>query len=75
MNAGVARGALRRVGQVALLALLSLLLLEVVLQVASLVVPSRGGAERAPEDGPRTVLCVGDSFTYGLGASSHEACA
>jgi hypothetical protein len=73
MNAGVARGALRRVGQVALLALLSLLLLEVVLQVASLVVPSRGGAERAPEDGRRTVLCVGDSFTYGLGASSHEA--
>ena len=73
MSAGVARQALRRVRQVALLTLLSLLLLEIVLQVASLVVPSRGGAERAPEDGRKTVLCVGDSFTYGLGASSHEA--
>jgi lysophospholipase L1-like esterase len=57
-----------------MIALLSLVLLESVLQVASLVATTwfRREATPAVHDGRRTVLCVGDSFTYGLGASSHE---
>lgn len=58
-----------------MIALLSLVLLELVLQVASLVATTwfRREATPTPKDGRRTVLCVGDSFTYGLGASSHES--
>lgn len=57
-----------------MIVLLSLILLEVVLQAGSLVATTWFRRETTPgeQDGRRTVLCVGDSFTYGLGASSHE---
>ncbi|MBK8976051.1 MAG: SGNH/GDSL hydrolase family protein [Planctomycetes bacterium] len=48
---------------------LGLIALEVVLQVAAYVIWSRRGTQPvAGGDGDR-VLCVGDSFTWGLGAS------
>lgn len=50
---------------VALGLVLGLMALEVALQVGALVVWSR----RQNDDGSGCVLCVGDSFTYGLGAS------
>ena len=64
----------RRLRTVAILALLSLLLLEVVLQLGALAVAMFvPGTVGEPASGDRTtVLCVGDSFTYGLGASSHD---
>jgi hypothetical protein len=45
--------------------ILALLALEVVLQVAACVAWQRRGHAAGPSD----ILCVGDSFTYGLGAT------
>ncbi|MBI5851107.1 MAG: hypothetical protein HZB39_08780 [Planctomycetes bacterium] len=68
------RGFARRLRDTAILVVASLALLEFVLQAASLVVAIVGPTSRAGGDGARrVVLCVGDSFTYGLGASSFEA--
>ncbi len=52
---------------------LSLLLIEAGLQIAAFVVTraaaSRGAPAAPRAAGERVVLCVGDSFTYGVGAS------
>ena len=68
------RGVARRLRTVAILALLSLVLLEATLQLGALAVAMFAPSTASePASGERTtVLCVGDSFTYGLGASSHE---
>ncbi len=61
----------RRVLHLLYVPLAAALLLELVLQVGALVV-WLGGRESAPapaRDGERVVLCVGDSFTYGVGTS------
>lgn len=63
----------RRLKAVVFGVLLGLFVLEVVLQVSHLVVcllPRDAGTTAA---GGRTVLCVGDSFTYGIGASGPES--
>ena len=52
----------------------ALLLLEVGLQVASYVVylrHSRDEVSQGSEDGG-TILCIGDSYTYGVGTSSPD---
>ena len=61
----------RTLRNAALLGLITLVLLEVVLQLGALVVAWNhgGGAGGSAQDGREVVLCVGDSFTYGLGAS------
>ncbi|MEY2982739.1 MAG: hypothetical protein RL562_2966 [Planctomycetota bacterium] len=61
----------RTLRNAALLGLITLVLLEVVLQVGALVVAWSHGGGAAPQGGSdrEAVLCVGDSFTYGLGAS------
>lgn len=67
------RGLAQRLRVAVILGVASLVLLEIVLQAASLVVAIVGPASRSgSDDAQRVVLCVGDSFTYGLGASSHE---
>jgi len=61
-----------RVRTVGLLALISLVLLEVVLQMLTVGVWlffPRHDAERF-DSGERVVMCIGDSFTFGLGATS-----
>lgn len=59
---------LRKIGLLLLGTLGGLVALEVVLQVGALVL-GRGAAAPAVSAGGVTVLCVGDSFTYGLGAA------
>lgn len=65
---------LRRLRNAALLVVLTLLLLELVLQVGALVVAwtHDGTPAGSADDGVQVVLCVGDSFTYGLGASDPQ---
>lgn len=64
----------RTLRNLALMGLITLVLLEVVLQVGALVVAwSHGAAQTGGGGGSsEVVLCVGDSFTYGLGASDPE---
>ncbi len=64
----------RRVRAVVLGVLVALVALEVVLQLghAALVLTRSDAAAGAAERGHR-VLCVGDSFTFGIGASSRGA--
>lgn len=57
----------RRLLSVAIGVTLALVALEVALQVIALVIWSR--RSEAGADAPAAVLCVGDSFTYGLGAT------
>ncbi|MHC5065157.1 MAG: SGNH/GDSL hydrolase family protein [Planctomycetota bacterium] len=57
-----------RLRKAALISIATILVLELVLQVASLVVwASHSGDET--ELNPARVLCVGDSYTFGVGAS------
>jgi lysophospholipase L1-like esterase len=51
--------------------LATLVLLEVVLQIGALVVwhTRRDAPEAPPREGERVVLCIGDSFTYGIGST------
>lgn len=61
------RQAARRAGAVGVGILIALVLLELLLQAAAAWTWWReGGSPRAGDDAA-TVLCVGDSFTYGLG--------
>jgi lysophospholipase L1-like esterase len=64
----------QRIRSVALSILVTLILVEAFLQVAALAVwlRYRPDAADAPLAGERSVLCLGDSFTFGLGASSTE---
>lgn len=55
-------------GRVALAIVAPLAILELVLQAGALVASLRG-REEAPRDAGCAVLCVGDSFTWGFGAS------
>ncbi len=63
----------RRLRALAFGVVTGLLVFELVLQVAALVLWSTGSREGGSVDDRRTVLCVGDSFTYGLGASGPDA--
>ena len=56
------------------IAVTTLVLLEIVLQVAALIAwITLSRPDTAPAGSAyRTVLCLGDSFTYGLGASSQD---
>ncbi len=45
---------------------------EVVLQVAAYLIFRQELSEDVGDAGDRVILCVGDSFTYGLGASSES---
>ncbi len=57
-----------------LTALATLLLLELVLQVGSVIMWSqnREATRRETSSGDKTVLCIGDSFTFGQGSSRRE---
>ena len=59
-----------RLRRIALAVVSGLAALEVVLQVAALVTTFTA-ASPGPDakDGAATVLCIGDSYTYGMGAS------
>jgi len=57
------------VGRLLLATVVPLVVLECVLQVGSLFMPDAPSDARAPAADPCCVLCVGDSFTFGLGAS------
>lgn len=68
---------LRRVlGRAAILVAGTLIALELTLQLGALAVallaPAPKTASNLRADGRKLVLCVGDSFTYGLGASDPE---
>ena len=64
------RKIVRRVG---LLGLATLLLLEVVLQIGSVVVwLTHDAGSGAVQTDRSVVLCIGDSFTFGLGASDEQ---
>lgn len=66
---------LRRIAALAFGILLALLLAEGGLQVAALVAQRRATrSDGLATEGREVILCVGDSFTYGLGASG-PACA
>jgi lysophospholipase L1-like esterase len=70
MGKGFKRAALLAAGIV-----IPLALLEAVLQVAAFITIGAADevrAERADGEGLCTVLCVGDSFTYGVGVSVRE---
>ena len=55
--------------RLALLVAVTLLTLELVLQIAAFVVwSSRSRPTAATSTADKTILCIGDSFTYGLGA-------
>jgi lysophospholipase L1-like esterase len=58
----------------AIVTLTSAVLLEVVLQLGAVFVwlEHRDTGMAVPADGDRVVLCVGDSFTFGIGSSSSE---
>lgn len=58
----------RRLGLVALGVLLGLLALEVALQIGAYALWR--SARGTPPSGAGAILCVGDSFTYGLGATA-----
>ncbi len=62
---------LRKTGLVLLGTLGGLVALEIVLQVGALVLGRAASAPAVSGDGA-VVLCVGDSFTYGLGAADPE---
>lgn len=63
----------RRPARFALAGVVALLCLEVVLQIGSIVVWLFASPSTAdPGAGGPTVLCVGDSYTYGLGSSSSD---
>jgi lysophospholipase L1-like esterase len=63
----------RPLRRAAILTLATLVLLELVLQLgASVLAWTHGRGPGAGGSGGRVVLCVGDSFTYGLGASNPE---
>lgn len=67
---------MKRALQALLLVLLSALLLESLLQIGHAIVVYRfsGGVEpEQPAEGLPRILCVGDSFTYGIGAGTAEA--
>lgn len=57
----------RRLWSLAIGSLLALMALEAALQVGAWIIWSRRTSDAVGED--RCVLCVGDSFTYGLGAT------
>jgi lysophospholipase L1-like esterase/Tfp pilus assembly protein PilF len=62
-----------RILQRALLALLvGIVALEFTLQLAALIAWGMGGSAKTPGSGNGPVLCVGDSYTYGLGATATE---
>lgn len=65
---------MRLLRRVLLVLLLTLVLLEATLQGAALVFSwlGRRGPVLAPADGVPTVLCVGDSYTQGDGATASE---
>lgn len=74
-NATSRTGSRRRfLTKAALAALLFFVALELVLQVGALVVSFGLGARsaNAAQVGAPQVLCVGDSYTYGIGSSSPE---
>ncbi len=60
-----------RIRRLLVQAILTVLLLELVLQLGAVVVwLTNAGAEVATKDSARRVLCVGDSFTFGIGAET-----
>src|SRR5262245_6819923 len=62
----------RRIGRLLLATVVPWLLVEALLQLGALAVAALAPSRiAAPADGC-AVLCVGDSYTYGLGASSPE---
>ncbi|MDP6930563.1 MAG: hypothetical protein QF412_12770, partial [Planctomycetota bacterium] len=64
---------LRRPKSAFLILVITLLLLESALQVIALCtwLLTTTGDEKASAD--KTILCIGDSYTYGLGATSRQA--
>ena len=63
----------RRIAAITVGVVLSLLAVEVVLQIGHVVVWVAGRSEpRTTADGSRTLLCVGDSFTFGIGSSDGD---
>src|SRR5262245_826260 len=62
--------------KISLTVVIPLALLELALQVAAYVTWCRAAipvvARPASSAGEQTILCIGDSFTYGLGAKSPE---
>lgn len=63
----------RRLLAVGIGGLLAIALFELVLQVGAYALWRRGGREVGADGPAAVVLCVGDSFTYGLGASAPDA--
>jgi lysophospholipase L1-like esterase len=51
---------------------LALVLLELVLQIAAFAIGVTSSAPARHGSGTGTILCVGDSFTFGLGASDRD---
>ncbi len=60
----------RRFGLIGIGSAFALLTLEVVLQLVSFSIWLASNEDVVHDDGSRVVLCVGDSFTEGMGASS-----
>jgi len=58
------------IGRILLATVGPLVVLECVLQVGALFMPGAPAEATTPAADPSCVLCVGDSFTYGLGASN-----
>ncbi|MEO0479518.1 MAG: GDSL-type esterase/lipase family protein [Planctomycetota bacterium] len=67
---------LKRSGRILLSCALTLVLLEVGLQLLALVMSGvtedREASGRPRRDGERVVLCVGDSYTFGMGAKERD---
>ncbi len=66
----------RGAARAALAFALGLLALELILQLGALAIwcTARRPPEALPPGAGRVVLCIGDSFTFGLGASTKEYC-
>src|SRR5262245_20779523 len=62
----------RRAVGLFLILLTTAILLELILQIAAVTIWLKNRPAASPAGGIATILCVGDSFTWGVGASDRE---
>ena len=63
---------MRLARRILIAAVIGAALVELILQVGAFVVWSNSSRTEARDESAQRILCVGDSFTFGIGASDHR---